>query len=475
MSLDVFLSYAPADVDQAREFEKHLIPLEKKGAFRLWHAGRLRPGEEESAVRAEKLEQADIVLFLASSDYFDCAVCDEVRKRAQERRLVDGLRLVTILLRPADWDGTSLAETRVLPQDRKPVSLWPNQDQAWLEVVRGLGSEGVGSGGLGSDGSGERGESASTSPPWRAGAFLAALATVGLVWWLAQGDPVLPEAPEGMVALAGGAFQMGSSEEEVDEAQRWCRELAGSCGRSAYEREMPVRDQDVAPFALDRAEVSRGAFVTWLNTLEGLVEEDGQLIHQGVVLLALADSGIEGIRLPGKDARAFIVPRDEGLPISLVTWWGAEAFCRDRGHRLPSEAEWEFAARGAERRRFPWGDREPSCEDAVFSRREGLRCEALGRGPIPVTDEILDRTPEGVLHLGGNVSEWVADTWPSEDGAELGSYAPRIVRGGTWMAYAEMTRAAGRNPRQPDLSHTAIGFRCATSLGGLTSSTVDAR
>ncbi len=275
-------------------------------------------------------------------------------------------------------------------------------------------------------------------------------------------DLVVP----GMVAIRGGSFDMGSTGAEVDAAFEWCHELFGDgCRRDVYARELPLHQVDLSPFVIDAHEVTRDAFVGWLDSLAGVeATPDGRVVEGGVHLLTLQRSGIEH-----HDGRFTAKPGEGARPVTRVTWFGARAFCQAHSKRLPTEAEWEFAARGPDRRTFPWGEAEPGCSDAVFARRPGRACAGMGEVAVDAKTESADRTPEGVLHLGGNVSEWVQDAFVPRyaecpggcrDPVREAEGGGRVVRGGHWGAYAEQTRVAGRGRQAAGEPHHQIGFRC---------------
>ena len=292
-------------------------------------------------------------------------------------------------------------------------------------------------------------------------------------------DTVAPDAVPGMVDFAGGSFEMGSTDAEVDAALAWCRELTGDgCRREIYAREQPVRMVHLSPFRIDVHEVTRFAFAAWLSRMIGArITADGRVVSGRTHLLNLDDGDPEsspGLDIELRDGRLTVQPVAGTRPMTGVTWFGARAFCRGQGKRLPTEAEWEFVARGPERRTFPWSDVVLGCADAVFARRSQRACAHFGEGAVNATAESADRTPAGVLHLGGNVSEWVEDAFVDRyaecpDGCrdpvqETSDSDERVVRGGHWGAFAEQTRAAGRGRQKAGEPHHQIGFRCAQDV-----------
>lgn len=159
------------------------------------------------------------------------------------------------------------------------------------------------------------------------------------------------------------------------------------------------------------------------------------------------------------------VPADAQLPVVGVTWHEADTYCRWAGKRLPTDAEWEAAARGGGARRYPWGDAQPDAQRARFA----VSAEAPYQGGLAaVGSHTAGDSAAGVHDLAGNASEWVAD-WYAEGidsgqthnpkGAETGT--AKVIRGGGWYDAAERILSTRRYFADPQQRSDDIGFRCA--------------
>lgn len=286
------------------------------------------------------------------------------------------------------------------------------------------------------------------------------------------GTKAAPPAPAGMVFLPPANFAMGSSDADVQAAFDTCQKLGITCKREIYERERPVRQVTLKGFFLDRTEVTNQAFARWLSSQTVKVTGTSVRDGQGHVLADL-NPGVGGVEGKGQfTARA----GRARWPVVQVSWVAARLFCQAQGKRLPSEAEWERAARGTTGRTYPWGNQAPNCASAAIGRDPGNGCPA-GSGPDEVGANQEDATPEGVLDMGGNAGEWVADafadTYPDcgtctdpmvGDPASTEASTRRVIRGGDWAYPADVTRSAGRSRREADKVLKNVGFRCAQSV-----------
>ena len=265
--------------------------------------------------------------------------------------------------------------------------------------------------------------------------------------YLACSEEEAAEPPEGMVLIPAGTFQMGSTTGDVDE--------------------VPVHTVELDAFYIDQHEVTNAKY-------QAFVAATGHPPPRGIGYTAvyeLLKNDYEPWNDPG-----FNHPDQ---PVTTVTWFDATAYCEWVGKRLPTEAEWEKAARGGlEGARYPWGDTEPGNTSANFADSQ---TEFEWRSPY-VNDGFLFTAPVGtfppngygLFDMAGNVWEWCADwyspTYYSDvQGAENPPRNPtgpdtgerRVLRGGTWYRAVHTIRNAERVSDFSSNSLNVVGFRCA--------------
>jgi len=158
-------------------------------------------------------------------------------------------------------------------------------------------------------------------------------------------------------------------------------------------------------------------------------------------------------------------------PVAYVTWYQAGAYCAWQGKRLPTELEWEAAARGADGNIYPWGDAEPTCDYAHYGECNQVR--EAGTGPMAVGSLEMGATEGGVYDLAGNMAEWTADWYDDDlynkfvDGEmpirpEAGR--SKVIRGGSWYCEADRMLSFKREAFPPVYRAGNVGFRCAESI-----------
>jgi formylglycine-generating enzyme required for sulfatase activity len=262
-----------------------------------------------------------------------------------------------------------------------------------------------------------------------------------------------------MVLVPAGEFWMGSSQAEVTWAVGECKKRGAEdvCQR-LLEVEQPRHRVVLDAFYIDRYEVSNALFEKFAKATghRTLAELDGFS-----EVWRLKDGRFELSKVDGADWRKpdGASASEASHPVVLVSWQEADAYCRWAGKRLPTEAEWEKAARGAYGRRYPWGE----AWDGSLANN-GLRTtKTIGSYPGGMS-------PYGAHDMAGNVSEWVADWFDNnyyQKSPERNPQGPtsgdrKIRRGGSWVSFTPMLlRTTRRLPDKPEARLTDQGFRCA--------------
>jgi sulfatase modifying factor 1 len=167
-------------------------------------------------------------------------------------------------------------------------------------------------------------------------------------------------------------------------------------------------------------------------------------------------------------------------PATGMKWQSASAYCQWAGKRLPTEAEWEKAARGTDGRRYPWGDMQPFVDIANYNRgmwvNEVITLVAVTSGleGMSVRHGLKEggKSPFGLFHMAGNAAEWVAD-WYGRDYYQRtseknppgpGTGEKRVIRGGSWADLPAALRVTARVSAEADYEDRTIGFRCAMNV-----------
>jgi iron(II)-dependent oxidoreductase len=235
-----------------------------------------------------------------------------------------------------------------------------------------------------------------------------------------------------------------------------------------YDNEKWAHPVDVAPFAIARAPVTQAEFAAFVD--DGGYADPRLWPGGGAWLQATgAAHPVYWRRAPGGgwqrrhfDAWLDLEPH---LPVSHVCWWEAEAYCRWAGRRLPSEAEWEFAATGGvvPKPAYPWGDAEPGAERAATDWR--------WLGLVDVAACPAGDSPAGCRQMIGTVWEWTASDFVAYPNFERDAYHEnseqffgqrKVLRGGAWMTRGRLLRSTLRNYFTPERRDVVTGFRtCA--------------
>lgn len=252
-----------------------------------------------------------------------------------------------------------------------------------------------------------------------------------------------------MVLIPEGTFLMGAAEDDF----------------SAAPDERPQHEVHLPQFYMDKYEVTVEQYAAFLNRLGSYERACEGVDCAWPQELAGYTSYLDRQDIGDGSVQYFAVTGFALYPINHVSWFGAQMYCESVGARLPTEAEWEYAARGTDGRVYPWGNTTPDPEGdlAIFqseSYEELLPVDALPNGASPF----------GIFGMAGSMWEWTAD-WYNEDYYEESTFDDpagpetgfaRVIRGGAWPFnnQADRIRSTNRSSLTPDFISSAVGFRC---------------
>lgn len=266
--------------------------------------------------------------------------------------------------------------------------------------------------------------------------------------------PPPSRCPEGMVFMDNPVFNMGAA-----------------AGQTGDRNETPAHRVTLAPYCIDRTEVTAHRY------------QECAVSGQCTTSSTVNFPAIPAPQLPSWNQLCNGNRADRAdHPMNCVDWAQASTYCRSRGGRLPTEAEWEFAARGAETRTYPWGEAAPSLDRvnacdadciALLTRGNLSRPAASFAGSdshggtAPAGAFTPGASLFGVLDMAGNVMEWTGDWFglynaaPATDPTGAAGGADRVARGGHWYSgTAAALRTTARVPANPAFRLATLGFRC---------------
>ena len=275
-----------------------------------------------------------------------------------------------------------------------------------------------------------------------------------------------------MLYVPAGQFDMGSDDEDVEYALQLCKEYHDDCNRGWFQDEQPVHTVVLDAFWIDRTEVTNAQFAAFVDDTGYVTdaEQAGRSWARTEEGWGWVDSA-DWQHPVGPDSSA-----DDDHPVVQMSWNDAVAYCEWAGARLPTEAEWEYAARGGQGYAYPWGDEfdcsrgnfddERRVNDYVVPGGEG--CDGYDR-TAPVGSFPAGASWCGALDLAGNTWEWVAD-WYDENyyerspahnplGPEEGD--SKVLRGESWLGTPVRVRCTFRYGPPPAYRLDYVGFRCA--------------
>lgn len=266
--------------------------------------------------------------------------------------------------------------------------------------------------------------------------------------------------PASMVICRGGTFRMGTSSRRLDHLQQ----IYPIAYRDLFTPETPQHDVDLAPFAIDIYPVTNAQFFAFLTAQPAWQPKHiAPQLHNGDYLKYWI-----GARYPAHTAHH---------PVVYVCWYAAVAYAQWAKKRLPTEAEWEYAARaGQEQTEFPWGTAPADPSRANYAASGLQMTTPIGSYPP---------NPYGLYDLAGNVWEYCLDEWQANYYATSPRANPvagagwlidenatrvttrRVIRGGSWGGDPVNLRVTYRDSHPPTGAGPHVGFRCVRSLGDM--------
>jgi formylglycine-generating enzyme required for sulfatase activity len=298
--------------------------------------------------------------------------------------------------------------------------------------------------------------------------------TLTATYWTQTPTPTITPIPAGatltdptdgtltLVWVPPGAFTMGSTDQQVQDALANAKKIDGTITLDKYAVEKPAHTVTITNgFWLDQNLVTNAAFQKFADA--GGYTNDAYWSADG-----LAWRKANKITAPYKNADCSVISSQPDQPRVCVSYFEAEAYAKWRGGRLPTEAEWEFAARGPQSLIYPWGNtfdgkRLNSCDSNCSNQPDNDGYPYTS----PVGTYPSGKSWTGAYDMAGNAWQWVSDWFgatyyqnpPAADPTGPSSGQWRVIRGGAWNSYLDTARSAYRLYNLPDNRSTKIGFR----------------
>ena len=255
---------------------------------------------------------------------------------------------------------------------------------------------------------------------------------------------------EGMAWVKGGNFVRGSNFKENQAALKLCRKYDRACQLWWFSDEIPLKLISLNSFWIDIYETTNDQYLEFVKATGHRPALDDT---------CTTDSCWKGNLWKGESFSPLI----RNQPVTQVDWYDAVAYCEWKGKRLPTEAEWEKAARGPTGNIYPWGKGSPRGRATYNKKWMGIGT-MTNVGSYPRGVSIY-----GIHDMAGNVWEWVSD-WYSRTyyrksrrknpkGFKTGEF--KVLRGGSWVNFPDSLRSSFRRWSRPDLRFNDTGFRCA--------------
>ncbi len=412
----VFISYSHKDVKHLKRLRTHLADYERNGLVDIWDDTRLIGGEDWQQEIKKAIQSAKVVVLLISADFLasDFIAYEELPQLLAVRK-AEGTLILSVMLGPCNFEETELKVFQVVNNPSEPLSSMTahQRDSLWTRTAKII-------------------KDASIAP----------VVTVPVPNLNGQPDLLLE-----LVPIPAGPFMMGTSLLDTEYFKEMGWEWVKYYLREHYKWEHPAHNVELAAFALSRFPVTNRQY------LEFIRNNNHPTPYHWIDNIYESDA--------------------DDHPVVNVTWYDAQEYCawlsRETGkcYRLPTEAEWEKAARGRDGYRWSWGNEWNSkcCNSKDYAAGHTLPVNHFSQESA---------SPYDIMDCLGNVAEWCNTKWGSQwmsptyrypysalDGRELKEGNElRVIRGGSFSSPIGDVRCASRSRFPPHQKIPSLGFRC---------------
>ena len=432
----IFYCYAHEDKDLRDQIDKHLGILKRGGKVIVWHDREILAGTDWKREIEEKLLTANVILLLVSADFITSDYCYGVEmEKALKLHQTGQAQVIPIILRPVDWQDAPFAKLQVLPTGAQPITRWENQDDALEDVAKGIRKVVAQVLDRSAVSLVKKGSARLTKPEISSTRFPQTLRDLGFVGRIINGVEVIVPP---LCNIPAGPFWMG-------------RDKLYKRHFPDYE-EMPQHQVSIAAFQIAPFPETVAEYACAVRA-EAVNEPPPQQRH------TFSDAVSWKTQLGQLDH-----------PVVGVSWYDAQAYAAwlakitGQPWRLPTEAEWEKAARGTDGRTYPWGDQWDSTRTNADAGKRATTPVGKYRG--------RDASPYGVQEMAGNVRVWCSTLfrdypYDPNDGRETmdALNLDRVLRGGSFASGSESAYTFYRFHSGPSGRGNSIGIRlvCGTT------------
>ncbi len=566
--LQIFIAYARKDTSFLDELRTHFTPLQRSGKVKIWYDGEIEPGKVWEAAIKDNLHSADIILMLISadaiaSDYF----YDKEMSDALARHAAGTARVVPLIVRPCAWQETPLGELQALPKDGKPVSTWPDRDDAYANAVTSLlatlNSTQMERAAAAEQAERERNQSEAETRRQREAAAAAAqeadrrkkeqeqqaekkrqleaqrkreaeaterrrqqeeaeqlkkaeqerqrkaaaalqreqqVAAVGStlrspkVWgsglvvvftllignWLCNKEPNIPptnvnDGKDSTTLTENTPITTDTQTTGVKTISpgQLPKDVTVETKKKEEPPKEPTKKTEPAPtfsdpFADDMVSISGGTFTMGSNDGGSAEKPPHDVTVRSFSLCRYEVTQAQWRAVMGSDPPELQFKGCDNCPVERVSWDDIQKFLKKlnqltgKNYRLPTEAEWEYAARGGDQSGdYKYAGSNDIGEVAWYTSNSDSKTHPVGK---------KKKNELGLYDMSGNVYEWCQDTWhDSYEGAPTsgsawtsgGEQNRRVVRGGSWSYNSDLCRSANRSGDVAVIRYISVGFRLA--------------